>query len=43
MLYIWVCCGTLTTTKTRQAQGWSSTVDVYKRNDIEAHKFVPGC
>ena len=24
-------------------QGWSSTVDVYMRSDIEAQKLVPGC
>ena len=24
-------------------QGWSSTVDVYTRSDIEAHKLVLGC
>ena len=23
-------------------QGWSSTLDVYPRSDIEAHKLVPG-
>ena len=24
-------------------QEWSSTVEIYTRSDIEAHRLVPGC
>ena len=34
---------TATTELASLTQRWSSTVDVYTRSDIEAHKLVPGC
>ena len=43
-VFVWVTVKwTLMTTKTSLARGWSSTVDVYRRNDIEAHKLASGC
>ena len=37
------CSDTLPAELGSLAQGWSSTVNVYTRSDIEAHKLVPGC
>ena len=43
-VFVWVTVKwTLVTTKTSLARGWSSTIDVYRRSDIEAHKLVSGC
>ena len=37
------CSDALLTDLASLTQGRSSTVDVYRRSNIEAHKPVPGC